>query len=99
MRQLSAIAHEISGDWNRGDIKATIPPWERAVTLIHALPAQLNDEHQVLVVESLMTPWMEVFLQILKSGHQTKPIITDYYTLKNAILQALKTLKPAPTKP
>lgn len=92
MNKLSAIAARIGKYWEKNDIQATIAPWEQAVTLIGQLPAQLDDWHEKVVVQYLMTPWMKAFLKLLQSGQGTKQDITVYYVEKNAILTALQTL-------
>lgn len=92
MNKLSAIADKIGDDWEKNDIQATIAPWQQAVTLIEQLPSKLDDWHEKVVVQYLMTPWVKAFLKLLQSGQGTKKDITVYYVEKNAILTALKTL-------
>lgn len=94
-QDLAKNAAEISKAWDNNDLKAAVEPWKRAVELIEKLPSKLTNGIQKMVVEHLMTPWMKAFLKIMESDKRSKEYVTEYYTLKNAILDALVQLSKA----
>lgn len=98
MKHLANIAHDIGIDWQNNNIKAIIPPWQRAADLLGKMPAKLNApeyRNARLVLKYLMTPWVKEHLKLLKAGKGDRKQVNDYYLAKNAVLDALAEISGA----
>lgn len=93
MTELSQLAAKVATLTAQGKVAQTLPIWNRGVVLIKQLVPALTDPLEKLVVQYLLSPWMNKFRTIIISGKGTDDTIDTYYTMKNAVLEALEELE------
>lgn len=97
MYRLSQLARQVAQLTAQNNIRRTIPIWNEGIQLIQQLQAALTDKTQKMVVAYLLSPWMNIFRQIVIQTGGNSDAINTYYTEKNAMLNGLIAIKKGVT--
>lgn len=88
--ELSQIAVKVAKYTENDDIDKSLSVWDEAIRILGPLKNSLPDPMMKDLVGNLLEPWMKEFRTFIASGKATPATIYVYYTMKNAVLNAIQ---------
>lgn len=93
MEKLSHIAKRVAALTKLNKVSETAALFKEAGDELEELESKLTNPYQRIAVHYLLSPWVRKFQAMIESGKATPETIELYYTIKNAILNALDLIK------